>query len=121
MEAVEVFSKCKLPLVWSSKKSAMVQRERKRNGNPFPGLGGRGEGGPGRKDAHTPLRNTTGLFKAACSTDLLFLIDTICSMDPYLNSAKEQIKSIVKDIKKTFINESDVHEHGDQRSSCLGI
>ncbi|KAG2163027.1 hypothetical protein VTO58DRAFT_110482 [Aureobasidium pullulans] len=61
-----------------------------------------------KANAHAPLRNTTGLFKAACSTDLLFLIDTTCSMDPYLNSAKEQVKSIVKDIKKTFLNESDV-------------
>ncbi|KAI9861620.1 MAG: hypothetical protein M1813_005230 [Trichoglossum hirsutum] len=45
--------------------------------------------------AGVPQRATAGLFKAACSTDLLFLIDTTGSI-------------IVDDIKKSFLNESEV-------------
>ena len=67
-----------------------------------------------------PQRATGGLFKAACSTDLLFLIDTTGSMFSYINAAKEQVKSIVDDIKKSFLNESEVRvsvvsykDHGD--------
>ncbi|OCK93318.1 uncharacterized protein K441DRAFT_566400 [Cenococcum geophilum 1.58] len=67
-----------------------------------------------------PQRATGGLFKAACSTDLLFLIDTTGSMYSYINAAKEQVKSIVDDIKKSFLNESEVRvsvvsykDHGD--------
>lgn len=67
-----------------------------------------------------PQRATGGLFKAACSTDLLFLIDTTGSMYSYINAAKEQVKSIVDDIKNSFLNESEVRvsvvsykDHGD--------
>jgi hypothetical protein len=37
----------------------------------------------------------TGLFKAMCSTDLLFLIDTTASMMSHINAAKTQVRSIV--------------------------
>ena len=53
-------------------------------------------------------RSTDGLFKDACATDLLFLIDTTSSMTPYINAAKEQVKEIVADVKKAFFNESQV-------------
>jgi hypothetical protein len=73
-----------------------------------------------RAKADVPQRETGGLFKAACSTDLLFLIDTTASMYSYINAAKEQVKSIVGDIKKSFLNESEVRvavvsykDHGD--------
>ncbi len=73
-----------------------------------------------RAKADVPQRATGGLFKAACSTDLLFLIDTTGSMYSYINAAKEQVKSIVADIKKSFLNESEVRvavvsykDHGD--------
>ncbi|KAH0559113.1 hypothetical protein GP486_004325 [Trichoglossum hirsutum] len=58
--------------------------------------------------AESPRRPTTGLFREACSTDLLFLIDTTGSMAPYINAAKEQVKSIVNDIKLAFLNEAEV-------------
>ena len=73
-----------------------------------------------RAKADVPKRATGGLFKAACSTDLLFLIDTTGSMYSYINAAKEQVKSVVEDIKKSFLNESEVRvavvsykDHGD--------
>ncbi|KAK0721888.1 hypothetical protein B0T26DRAFT_700601 [Lasiosphaeria miniovina] len=53
-----------------------------------------------------------GLFKTACSTDLMFLIDTTSSMSPYIEAAKNQVRSIVDDIKVAFLNEADV---------CVGI
>ncbi len=55
-----------------------------------------------------PRRTTDGLFKQVCSTDLLFLIDTTASMGPHINAAKEQVKSIVHDIKEAFLNEADI-------------
>ncbi|KAM5344158.1 hypothetical protein ACJ41O_012695 [Fusarium nematophilum] len=58
--------------------------------------------------AREPARSTEGMFKKACSTDLLFLIDTTGSMWSYIKSAKDQVKSIMDDIKKTFLNEADV-------------
>lgn len=73
-----------------------------------------------RAKADVPQRETGGLFKAACSTDLLFLIDTTGSMSSYINAATDQVKSIVDDIKKSFLNEADVRvavvgykDHGD--------
>ncbi|KAH6713172.1 elongation factor-2 kinase EFK-1B isoform [Leptodontidium sp. MPI-SDFR-AT-0119] len=51
---------------------------------------------------------TGGLFKEACSTDLLFLIDTTSSMYSYIAAAKKQVQSIVSDIKATFFNEAEV-------------
>ena len=61
-----------------------------------------------RANAAAPRRDTARLYKEACSTDLLFLVDATCSMKPYLKSAKEQIRSIVTDIKSHFLNEPDV-------------
>jgi hypothetical protein len=55
-----------------------------------------------------PPRDMKRLFKKACSTDLLFLIDTTCSMEPYLESAKNQVKDIVLEIKRAFFGESEV-------------
>ncbi|KAK1831889.1 hypothetical protein QBC39DRAFT_330439 [Podospora conica] len=49
-----------------------------------------------------------GLFRTACSTDLMFLIDTTSSMSPSIKAAKNQVRSIVDDIKVTFLNEADV-------------
>jgi hypothetical protein len=53
-------------------------------------------------------RSSEGLFKATYSTDLLFLIDTTGSMQGSIDAAKEQVKSIVNDIKLAFLNEADV-------------
>jgi hypothetical protein len=53
-------------------------------------------------------RSTTGMFKAACSTDLLFLIDTTGSMESYINAAKLQVRNVVKNIKATFFNDAEV-------------
>jgi hypothetical protein len=71
--------------------------------------------------ADEPQREKRGIFKATCSSDLLFLIDTTASMHSYINAAKEQEKSIVQDIKMAFLNESDVRvavvgykDHGDK-------
>ncbi|KAK4183532.1 hypothetical protein QBC35DRAFT_518169 [Podospora australis] len=49
-----------------------------------------------------------GLFKTACSTDLLFLMDATGSMQPWIDAAKQQVKAIVHDIKSTFFNETDL-------------
>jgi hypothetical protein len=46
--------------------------------------------------------------KAACSTDLLFLIDTTSSMTPYIDAVKQQVRSIVADIQEAFFDESTV-------------
>lgn len=61
-----------------------------------------------RANAKYSGRSAKGLFKSACSTDLLFLIDTTASMGPYIGEAKDQIRRIVADIKKAFLNESQV-------------
>jgi hypothetical protein len=61
-----------------------------------------------RVKAIAPPRETKGIFKAACSTDLLFLIDTTSSMGDYINTAKAEVKSIVDNIKGHFLNESEV-------------
>ena len=58
--------------------------------------------------AELPPRPITGLFKAACSTDLLFLIDTTGSMSGHINAAKTQVISIIKDIRASFLNQADV-------------
>jgi hypothetical protein len=58
--------------------------------------------------AELPQRSTAGLFKAVCSTDLLFLIDTTASMMGHINAAKEQVRSIVNDIGVAFLNEAEV-------------
>ncbi|RMZ84622.1 hypothetical protein DV737_g1195, partial [Chaetothyriales sp. CBS 132003] len=76
-----------------------------------------------RAKADMPERQTRGLFKAACSTDLLFLMDTTNSMIPYMEAAKNQVRSIVGDIKRKFLNEADVRvavvsykDHNDDRN-----
>ncbi|KAL1902741.1 hypothetical protein Sste5346_001184 [Sporothrix stenoceras] len=53
-------------------------------------------------------RVSTGIFKASCSTDLLFLIDATGSMLSYIEAAKTQVRTIVSDINRTFFNEADV-------------
>ncbi len=53
-------------------------------------------------------RSTAGMFKAVCSTDLLFLIDTTSSMGEHIEAAKKQVMSIVNDIKAVFLNEAEV-------------
>ncbi|OAQ98531.1 hypothetical protein LLEC1_02776 [Akanthomyces lecanii] len=52
--------------------------------------------------------STAGIFKHISSTDLLFLMDTTRSMQPYISAAKEQVISIMKDIKSAFFNKADV-------------
>jgi hypothetical protein len=71
--------------------------------------------------ARAGRRSTAGLFKAACSTDLLFLIDTTYSMNSYIEAAKNQVRSIVRDIGTAFYNEAEVRiavvgykDHGDR-------
>ncbi|KAK0747732.1 hypothetical protein B0T21DRAFT_379721 [Apiosordaria backusii] len=73
-----------------------------------------------RANAVLPPRNTAGLFKAACSTDLLFLIDTTGSMAPYINAVEQQVKSTIAEVKGLFFNETDLRvavlgykDHGD--------
>ncbi|ORY14955.1 hypothetical protein BCR34DRAFT_672355 [Clohesyomyces aquaticus] len=56
----------------------------------------------------TPSRSTAGLFKSVCSTDLLFLIDTTMSMQPHIDAAKDQVRSILKDIEESFYMEAEV-------------
>lgn len=54
-------------------------------------------------------RHSTGeLFKTVCSTDLLFLMDTTASMSRYIQAAKEQVMSIVNDVKVAFFNQAEV-------------
>ncbi|KAI1459989.1 hypothetical protein F4805DRAFT_455378 [Annulohypoxylon moriforme] len=61
-----------------------------------------------------------GLYKKACSVDLLFLIDTTGSMGPYIEAARKQVQDIVAEAKKAFLNESPIRvavvgykDHGD--------
>lgn len=55
-----------------------------------------------------PRRSTAGLFKSVCSIDLLFLIDTTMSMRPYIESAKSQVRSILDDINRVFLQQAEV-------------
>ncbi|CAI6091592.1 unnamed protein product [Clonostachys chloroleuca] len=64
---------------------------------------------------------TDGFFKKASSTDLLFLMDTTSSMDAYMNEAKEQVRSIISEIREAFFGEAEVRisivsykDHGDE-------
>lgn len=52
--------------------------------------------------------STRGIFKNTCSTDLLFLIDTTYSMNPYIDAAKNQVISIMNDINAAFLNKAEV-------------
>jgi len=74
----------------------------------------------GKASAVAPRGSTTGLFKAVCSTDLLFLIDTTASMSSYIEAAKKQVTSIVQDIRRVFLGDVEVRmavvgykDHGD--------
>jgi hypothetical protein len=65
-------------------------------------------------------RSAAGMFKAVCSTDLLFLMDTTGSMSNHIKAAKDQVRSIMKDIKLAFLNEAEIRfavvgykDHGD--------
>ncbi|OTA81211.1 hypothetical protein M434DRAFT_380457 [Hypoxylon sp. CO27-5] len=58
--------------------------------------------------ANTSPRSTKGLFREACSVDLLFLMDTTNSMGPYIDAAKKQVHSIVAETKEAFLNEAQV-------------
>ncbi|KAE9375941.1 hypothetical protein N431DRAFT_332750 [Stipitochalara longipes BDJ] len=69
----------------------------------------------------SPRRSAAGMFKSVCSTDLLFLIDTTGSMANHINAAKDQVRSIMKDIKLAFLNEAEIRfavvgykDHGDK-------
>jgi hypothetical protein len=55
-----------------------------------------------------PPRSTEGVFKEACATDLLFLIDTTSSMANHIAAAKNQVKTIMADIKRTYLDEAEV-------------
>ncbi|KAK3690511.1 hypothetical protein B0T22DRAFT_481685 [Podospora appendiculata] len=46
--------------------------------------------------------SVAGHFKNACSTDLLFVIDTTHSMAPYIQAAKNQVTSILQDLSAAF-------------------
>lgn len=59
-------------------------------------------------NAQTPPRSNTGSFRKACSADILFLIDTTSSMQKYIDATRDQVKNIVRDIKETFLNETEV-------------
>ncbi|KAF6785375.1 mhck ef2 kinase domain family protein [Colletotrichum sojae] len=59
------------------------------------------------KAAASP-RNTSGPYKAAVSTDLLFLIDTTGSMRSYIDAAKNQVRSIVDDSHKAFLDAAEI-------------
>ncbi|EFX02721.1 mhck ef2 kinase domain family protein protein [Grosmannia clavigera kw1407] len=75
-----------------------------------------------RANSQTGPRPSAGLFKMSCATDLLFLLDATNSMRSYIDSAKEQICSIVTDINRSFFQEADVRvaivayrDHGDKK------
>ena len=59
----------------------------------------------GLETKREPIKN---LFKDACATDLLFLVDTTGSMGRYITAAKNQILDIVQKIKSNFANEASV-------------
>jgi len=70
---------------------------------------------------NSPRRSAAGMFKAVCSTDLLFLIDTTGSMSNHIEAAKDQVRSIMKDIRLAFLNEAEIRfavvgykDHGDK-------
>ncbi|KAF5024848.1 hypothetical protein F66182_3087 [Fusarium sp. NRRL 66182] len=62
-----------------------------------------------------------GMFKKACATDLLFLMDTTGSMGSYIDAAKDQVKRIMQDLTEAFYEDAEVRiavvgykDHGDQ-------
>lgn len=58
--------------------------------------------------AKAPRKVTEGLFRTACSTDVLFLMDATGSMSPYIRAAKEKVKTIIDDINSAFLHEAEV-------------
>lgn len=58
--------------------------------------------------ANAPRRSTEGLFKSSCSIDLLFLIDTTKSMRLFIERSKSQVRSILDDINRVFLNQAEV-------------
>ncbi|KAK3386700.1 hypothetical protein B0H63DRAFT_391816 [Podospora didyma] len=55
-----------------------------------------------------PARSTSGLLKAVCSTDLVFLIDATGSMEPYIDEARRQVRRIIDDIKAAVFDEAEL-------------
>ncbi|KAI1204806.1 kinase-like domain-containing protein [Annulohypoxylon truncatum] len=53
-----------------------------------------------------PPRSTAGLYRIACSVELLFLIDTTGSMKPYIDAARKQVRDIVAEAQKAFLEEA---------------
>lgn len=53
-----------------------------------------------------PQRETKGLFRVICSTDVLFLLDTTSSMRKYIDAAKDQIRSIIQEFQEAFLGET---------------
>ena len=51
-------------------------------------------------------RPEPGLFKQACSTDLVFLIDTTSSMGMYIGTAIEKVRSIIDSLDRTWLREA---------------
>ncbi|KAK3319527.1 hypothetical protein B0T19DRAFT_362365 [Cercophora scortea] len=47
-----------------------------------------------------------GHFKNACSTDLLFVIDTTYSMEPYIQATRNQVTSIVQELSAAFLHKA---------------
>ncbi|KAF7549658.1 hypothetical protein G7Z17_g6229 [Cylindrodendrum hubeiense] len=71
--------------------------------------------------ANVGTSSIVGIFKNTCSTDLLFLIDTTGPMQPYIEAAKSQVISIMKDINTAFFHKAVVRmavvgykDHGDR-------
>ncbi|KAF2733344.1 hypothetical protein EJ04DRAFT_468499 [Polyplosphaeria fusca] len=64
--------------------------------------------------------DSKGVFRAHCSADVLFLIDTTYSMQPYIDAAKDQVYAIISGIETAFLGDSTVRvavvgykDHGD--------
>jgi hypothetical protein len=58
-----------------------------------------------RAEKRAPVK---GLFRSACSTDVLFLLDTTGSMHCYIDAAKKQILNMVNSIKTDLLDGVDV-------------
>ena len=52
--------------------------------------------------------SNNGMFKAMCSTDLLFLIDTTASMMGHINAAKTQVRNIVDAVMDAFFGDAEI-------------
>ncbi|KAH7257929.1 hypothetical protein BKA59DRAFT_451969 [Fusarium tricinctum] len=61
-----------------------------------------------RANAAIPSRVDHNLFRRACSVDVLFLIDTTYSMQWYIQETKNEIRSIIREVKGAFLNEANV-------------